>query len=109
MVYMFNELSFTQVNSLAEARKVLEVFVKATIRAKELGFFEIRLHENSLQNLYQLILYPGYRVDTWLNDPEIDVDLRDSFREIITVSPLITDDELVENELYERSEFHQRI
>ncbi|MBA3665931.1 MAG: hypothetical protein H0W61_17265 [Bacteroidetes bacterium] len=87
----------------------LEAFVKATIRAKELGFFEIRLHEDSIQNLYHLLLYPGYRIDTWLVDKEINSDLRDSFKEIIATFPLLTNGELIENELYERSEFHKEI
>ena len=49
---MFNELSLSQVTSVADARNVLETFVKSSIRAKDYGLTELRLHEN-LQNLFQ--------------------------------------------------------
>lgn len=109
MVYMFNELSITPVNSTSEARNILEIFIKSSRKAKELGFNEIRLHENSLQNLFQLKLSEEYRIDHWLNDRQVSSDLQDSFREILTTSPLITNEEISENELYERSEFHKLI
>lgn len=103
---MFNELSLSQVNSVADACNVLEIFVKSSIRAKEYGLTEIRLHEN-LQNLYQLPLLDGYRIDNWLNDAKVNSDLQDKFREIVSTTPLITSEEISEIELYERSEFHK--
>jgi len=106
MVYMFNELSLTQVDSKDSARLILETFVKSTIKAKELGFSEIRLYEKSLQNLYHLRLIDGYRIDNWLVDSEINSDLQDSFREIITSAPLLSHEDIFNKELYERSEFY---
>jgi hypothetical protein len=109
MVYMFNELSLIQVNSISDARNVLEAFVKSSIKAKEFGFTEIRLHENSLQNLYQLSLCEEYRIDNWLSDKEVNSDLKDRFKEIITTFPLITNEEISEKEIYESSEFFKII
>ena len=109
MVYMFNELSLVQVNSILAARSILETFVKSSIKAKEFGFTEIRLHENSLQNMYQLSLFENYRIDNWLKDKEVNSDLQDRFREIITSSPLISKEDIVDIELFERSEFYKTI
>jgi len=103
---MFNELSLSKVNSVLIARNVLETFVRSSIRAKEVGFTEIRLHEKIMQNLYQLSLLEGYRIDNWLNDKEVNFDLRDKFKEIISTYPLITTEEISEGELFEMSEFH---
>lgn len=106
---MFNELSLSQVNSISDARNVLETFVRSSIRAKEFGFTEIRLHENILQNLFQLSLHEGYRVDNWLKDKEVSSDLQDTFKEIVTTFPLITNEDISEKEIYDRSEFHKII
>src|SRR6185436_16332302 len=108
MVYMFNELSLSQVNSVEDARNVLEIFVKSSIRAKEYGLTEIRLHE-SLQNIYQLNLLDGYRIDNWLNDADVNSDLQDKFRDIVSTTPLIKTDEISEIEDYARSEFHKTL
>lgn len=106
MVYMFNELSLSLANSVKDARNVLDTFVKSSIRAKDYGLTEIRLHE-SLQNVYQLTLFDGYRIDTWLKDANVNSDIQDKFREIVSSTPLITSEEISEIELYERSEFHK--
>lgn len=105
---MFNELSIARLNSIADARSVLAAFVKSSIKAKDYGLTEIRLHEN-LQNLYQLALHDKYRIDNWLNDPDVNSDIQDKFRDIISTTPLITSDEILENDLYERSEFYKVI
>ncbi len=103
---MFNELSLSQVETILDARIVLEAFVKSSIKARELGFTEIRLHENSLANLYQLSLLDGYRIDNWLNDAEVSSDLRLRFKDIIANPPLIKDDEQDLRSVYEWSIFH---
>ena len=108
MVYMFNELSLSKVNAISDARNVLEAFVKSSIRAKEFGFTEIRLHE-SVKDLYQFNLLDNYRIDTWLKDNEVDYDIRDRFRDIVANPPLLREDEINEKEVYERSEFHKTI
>jgi hypothetical protein len=105
---MFNELSLSKVNSISDARNVLETFVKSSIRAKEFGFTEIRLHEN-FKDLYQFNLLENYRIDTWLKDNEVDYDIRDRFRDIVANPPLLKENEIKEKEVYERSEFHKTI
>ncbi|MDQ3108294.1 MAG: hypothetical protein M3R17_00220 [Bacteroidota bacterium] len=109
MVYMFNELSLSKLSSVSEVRTVLEKFVKCYIEAKSLGFSELRLHEYSLQNLYQLSLHDNYRIDSWLRDKEVNPDLRLRFQEIVSTFPLITQEEIIEKELYDRSDFHKEI
>lgn len=103
---MFNELSLSKVSTISEARTTLERFVKSSIKAKEFGFTEIRLHENSLINLYQLSLFDGYRIDNWLNDNEVNSDLRLRFKDIIANPPLIKEEENELKTLYELSMFH---
>lgn len=106
MFYIFNELSLTkiQLNSIEEAKKILEEFIKTSIIANEYGFDELRIHE-SIHNLYNLNLLENYRIDTWLNDKDVNNDIKDKFREIITSSPLIKENELDELNIYEWSEF----
>ncbi len=108
MVYMFNELSLSPVKSIIDARNALETFVKASIRAKEFGFSEIRLHE-SVKDLYQFNLLENYRIDSWLKDCEVDYDVRDRFRDIVANPPLLRDDEIVEKEIFDRSEFFKTL
>lgn len=105
---MFNELSLAPVNSREEARTILEDFVRASILAEEFGFNEIRLHE-MVQNIYQFTLIEGYRIDTWLQDEVVNVDVKDRFREIISTFPLITETELNEKAVYDTSEFHKEL
>jgi hypothetical protein len=107
MIYMFNELSLTQVNSISDARLVLETFIKSSIKAKEIGFTELRLYENSIHNLYEIYLFDNYRIDNWLKDGEVNPDLKTRFREIITNSPLITNEEISLKELYQWSVFQK--
>jgi hypothetical protein len=45
MVYMFNELSLKEVNSISDARTILDQFVKSIIFGGELGLTEMRLYE----------------------------------------------------------------
>ena len=105
---MFNELSLSKVNSISDARNVLETFVKSSIKAKEFGFAEIRLHE-SVKDLYQFNLLENYRIDTWLKDNDVDYDIRDRFRDIVANPPLLKKEEINEKEVYERSEFLKTI
>lgn len=117
MVYMFNELSLTEVNSKQLVRQVLEDFVKSFVRAREIGLTEMRLHEDSLQNLFQIKLSQNYNIDNWLNDSEkndqneyiVSRDYQIRFREIFTTFPLITEAEVNENEFYKRSDFKKEL
>jgi len=110
---MFNELSIAPVNSKNLVREILENFVQSFIKAREMGFSEMRLYENSIQNLYQIQLFNGYNIDKWLEDNEknsaneyiVSRDSQASFQEIFTTYPLITESEISENEFYNRSEF----
>lgn len=109
MVYMFNELSLQEVNSISDARTVLEKFVKSIIFGGELGLTEMRLYEGVIPNLYNIQLFDSYRIDNWLSDKEINSDLQLRFREIFTTYPLITDEEIIDLELYTRSSFTKKV
>jgi hypothetical protein len=110
---MFNELSIANVSSKNIVRKILEDFVNSFIKANEMGFTEMRLYENCIQNLYQIHLFQDYNIDRWLSDDEknekdeyiVSRDLQTRFRDIFTTYPLITIAEIEENEFYNRSEF----
>jgi len=106
---MFNELSLKEVNSISDARTILEQFVKSIIFGGELGLTEMRLYEGVIQNLYNIQLFDSYRIDNWLSDKEINSDLQIRFREIFTTYPLITDEEIVDLELYTRSSFTKKL
>lgn len=104
---MFNELSLGKVNSREIVCDILENFIKSIIRAKEIGFMEIRLHEKSLPNLYQIDISQDYNIDLWLNDGRVNSDLRNNFRTILTLTPLIKESETSELDIYSSSEFHK--
>ncbi|MFI5137865.1 MAG: hypothetical protein ACHQIM_08550 [Sphingobacteriales bacterium] len=107
MVYMFNELSLAKVSSKELVYDILENFIRTVIRAKEIGFSEIRLHERSLPNLYQIDISHDYNIGLWLNDGRVSRDLRDNFRAILTSTPLIKESETSEIDFYSRSEFYK--
>jgi hypothetical protein len=107
MVCMLNELSLAKVSSREMVYDILENFIKAVIRAKEIGFTEIRLHERSLPNLYQINISQDYNIDLWLNDGRVSSDLRNNFRTILTSTPLIKQSEISEIDIFSRSEFHK--
>lgn len=104
---MFNELSLSKVSSREILYDILENFIRAVIRAKEIGFTEIRLHERSLPNLYQINISQDYNIDLWLNDGRVNSDLRNNFRTILTSTPLIKESEISEIDIFSRSEFHK--
>lgn len=105
MVYFFNELSVSAVNSRARVCEVMETFVRTHVKAKDAGIDDLRLHEKALPNLYKLNLYDSYNLDNWLNDSRINSDLQDNFRLITTSSPLIKESDIIQVEEYSRSEF----
>lgn len=105
MVCMFNELSLEKVKSRDVACEIMETFVRAYLKAKEIGFEEIRLHQDSVPSLFEISICDNYSINAWLLDKRIDEDLRIRFKEIVTNSPLITDDEITHSELYNRSDF----
>jgi hypothetical protein len=103
-IYIFNELSTRPFASIYKAKEGLETFIRTCAKMRDLGFKTIRLHE-SIGNLYQLQIAPGYLVSQWLKDSKVDDDLKDSFRDIIFYSPLINDDEPIAKERNTLSEF----
>ncbi len=102
---IFNELSVSQTSSKQEAQQLIEQFVRATVKAKDMGFAQIRMSESLGKNLYNLPLAENYLVSNWLNDAEINIDLKDSFRLILANPPLLKDDEATEKERFDYSEF----
>jgi len=106
MMFTFNELSLHhKAVSVEMAYANIERFVLACIEARRLGLGDLRLNDSHLPHLYTIPVYPGYNIDQWLNDERIDEVLRSQFREIVTSSPLINEDEVTAMELYSRSEF----
>ncbi|KHD11823.1 hypothetical protein PN36_14600 [Candidatus Thiomargarita nelsonii] len=101
-IYIFNELS-SPFATITEAKEHLATFINICFKARELGFKALHLHENIGKSLYDLPIAPDYTVSQWLQDSEEDV--KNQFREIITKTPLITDDYPFEKERNERSEF----
>jgi hypothetical protein len=102
---IFNELSVSQTSSKQEAQQLIEQFVRATVKAKEMGFVQIRMSESLGKNLYNLSLSKNYLVSNWLNDSEINIDLKNRFRLILANPPLLKDDEATEKERFDYSEF----
>lgn len=101
-IYIFNELS-SPFATITEAKEHLATFINICFKARGLGFKALHLHENIGKSLYELPIAPNYTVSQWLQDSEEDV--KNKFREIITKTPLITDDYPFEKERNEQSEF----
>ncbi len=104
---MFNELSLCKVTSIEIAREVLNSFVECQSQARQMGFREIRLHERALSTLYEIELHKNYRIDSWLSDNLVNTDLKDFFREIITSSPLLNEQEIKDVDIYNQSAFYK--
>lgn len=103
MDYTLNELSIKTQETIHEAREILQRFIATAIHAKEaIGFKDLRIYEKLGNNLYHIELAESYFLSQWLNDPEVEKELKDRFRIITTSTPLITEDYL---EAYEVSEF----
>lgn len=113
---VFNELSIP----FKDRFKIddgIKLFLQTFAAASNLGINQLRLHQKIGENLYSLELAPGYSLSKWLhtkrmyneNDPgrhiQPDDDSQTRFKEIITSTPLITDDEPIEKEENERSSF----
>ena len=109
MIYMFNELSVSTVNSRERVCTVMETFVVTNIKAKDAGLDDLRIHEKSLPGIFHLNLSADYNIDTWLNDNRISSDLRDNFRLIATTSPLVKGTDIEQDEEYSRSEFFKNL
>lgn len=113
---IFNELSYP-FEDRYKADAGIKTFIKTFAAASQLGLNQLRLHKNIGENLYNLELAPGYYVSHWLHtqtfkhkhavveDDELNDDLRVRFKDILTSSPMITDNEPIEKETNERSTF----
>ena len=104
--YIFNELSVKDIlPTVNDAQKALEQFVKVTARAKFIGFDQIRISESLGKSLYNLKLSENYTVNNWLKDSGVSNELKDKFRLIVTNSPLLKENEELEKDIFEYSEF----
>ncbi|MDQ1354649.1 MAG: hypothetical protein QG657_4958 [Acidobacteriota bacterium] len=115
---ILNELSYP-FRDKYKAITGIKTFIETFGAASTLGLTRLRIHENIGKKLYRLELAPGYYVSEWLNSScdqqtaasepdkkEASIfDLKNRFREIIANSPLITDNEPIEKEEYDRSSF----
>jgi len=105
MNYTFNELSIKKFDNVYDAKNVLEKFILTTVKAKEIGFEVLRINETVGNNLYNLELTDNYLICNWLADENVDNVLKEKFRNLFTISPLISYNDLDELNLYKNSEF----
>jgi len=105
MIYILNELSLKKFDTAHSAKIALERFIITSVNAKEIGFDELRFHQSIGKNLYNFELSDNYFVQHWLKDNEVNNDLKDKFRELLTISPLVSYDEIKELDWFNRSEF----
>ncbi|MBN2442783.1 MAG: hypothetical protein JXJ04_15610 [Spirochaetales bacterium] len=103
MDYTLNELSIKKLENIHKAREILQRFISTCVQAKEaIGLKDLRIYEKLGNNLYHIELAENYLLSQWLNDPEVEKELKDRLRIITTSSPLITEDYL---KVYEVSDF----
>ncbi len=102
---IFNELSVQLVASATEACDVMARFIRAVGTVQPFGLSRIRIPEQLGKDLFSLPLAPNYAVGAWLNDDRVSHDLKDRFRLIVANPPLLTDDEVEELSLFDRSVF----
>ncbi|MCI0470744.1 MAG: hypothetical protein L0Y73_03700 [Candidatus Aminicenantes bacterium] len=100
---VFNELSIPFEDRF-KADVGIKLFIETCVAASRIGLPHVRLHKSIGNNLSNLELAPGYFLYNWLNTAKDDV-LKDRFRDIITSSPLITDNEPIKKEERERADF----
>lgn len=103
--YIFNELSTPFTTNKNAAKLGLKIFVQTCIEVSKLGLTTLRLPEIIGKNLYNLQIAPHYLISQWLQESTVEEDLKNKFREIVTDSPLITDEEPIAQEFSNRSEF----
>ena len=103
--YMLNELSIDSVSTIPEIREILKQFVLATVKANRAGFRDLRIYLDSGSILYSLPFMDDYKMSDWLNDPSVNFDMKAKFRDILSSSPLVRPEELIEIDIYNRSEF----
>lgn len=86
-----NELSFAQqASSVAKARDQMQLFLRVIAKATSHGFSRaLRTHED----LSSTLLAQDYPIAKWRNDNDVDRDLRQSFKSLITKIPLLSDAE----------------
>ncbi|MCK5718156.1 MAG: hypothetical protein KAH77_11760 [Thiomargarita sp.] len=87
-----------------EARAGLERFIRTCVNMRDLELTRMRLHE-SMSNLYDFAIAPDYLISQWLDDTKVNTDLKNNFRQIITSSPFLTEEEPITKEHESRSEF----
>lgn len=117
---VLNELTlpFQNPNLIEEG---IKNFISTFAKAKNIGFNQLRIHKDFGVNLYSIELVKGLPLSKWLHShremPINDIkngnpsiyDLEDRFREIITYSPLIGDDDPIAKEENDRSIFEIEI
>lgn len=107
-IYIFNDLSIKLFANKYEARKRLEIFINTCVKANKLGFHTLRLHQN-IGNMHELLLAPDYTVSQWLQDSDIDKDLKSRFKIITAKSPLINNDYPIAQKHNSLSEFKIKV
>lgn len=86
--YILNELSISPVDTIEEARVVMEIFLKTVKAIRKIGFKQARYSGKSIKNI---ALTTNYLILHWLQDEEVEEDLKVLFRDYISFlqSPFI--------------------
>ncbi|OUD12557.1 hypothetical protein [Thioflexithrix psekupsensis] len=100
---ILNELSYPFVDQY-DAKKGLETFVRTYQKIGEIGLKTLRLPAE-INSIHYLPLAPNYLLLNYLNDSDVNIDIKDRIREILTDAPFIHDDEFDIKEKSENSEF----
>jgi hypothetical protein len=106
MDYLLNELSITKVDTIHEARSLLEDFVKTCVKAKnDLLLDTLRVPE-STGSLFNIILVENYPLSKWCHDQEVDHDIKQKFYQIVAYPPLLRPEEINELDINNTSVFY---
>nr|WP_321376484.1 hypothetical protein [uncultured Bacteroides sp.] len=92
---MLNELSQIKVNTRLQVHGIMEYFVLAANEAEStLLLDELRIDEMLGNNLYDLQLMNDYSIGQWIEDENVDGDLKSKFLSIVSTSPLVNREEI---------------
>ena len=87
MFYYLNELSICNpcCESKSESRVIMESFTTVCRKIKKLGYDQLR-YDISLKGICLSI---NYYVESWLKDDEVEKEIKDRYRDIVTNTPFI--------------------
>lgn len=90
MEYMLNEISLEKKDTKMQAYGLMENFVYAAVNAEDLlNLSRLRIDESLGNNLYDIFLTNDYNIGSWVEDKNVNRDLKDKFLSIVSLSPLV--------------------